>query len=70
MKYVIVAGAYPILFSSIFSHANFRGHGDVTSAGFVEINKKGEVKVFGGSEMLNIHSNPLDAKIIHQSLKS
>jgi len=68
MKYIIVDGKYPILFSNTLLHCEVaEGFADITSAGHTEI-ENGKVRVFGESETLNLKWKDGDATLISNLL--
>ena len=67
-KYMIFDYVFPLVFPELFDHRQaVGGFGTPTSAGFVSVRtEKGEteVRVFGRSQGLDLHSEPDDAEII------
>ncbi len=68
MKYVIMDGAFPRLFTECEQHIDVaRRSNGATSAGFCHI-VNGNVEVFGESISLNLKSHPDDAFLIQKML--
>lgn len=59
-KYVVINGAYPIVFSHAQTHSEFREIGKITSAGFGQINDDQTVSVWGNSQSLKIGTDKID----------
>jgi hypothetical protein len=69
MKYVIIDGISPIIFSESQNHSDFKVMGQITGAGFCNIyedTKECETKahVFGKSTSLGIESTKEDERIL------
>lgn len=72
MKYIIIDGVIPIVFSEAQLHTEFKLFGEITSAGkcrFVLDDGTVKARCFGNSIGLKIKSNPEhDEKVINRNL--
>ena len=67
MKYIIIDGVKPIVFSEAQLHSEFKNMGEITSAGKCSI-RNNKVSCFGESISLKLKPNERDAKIIKMNL--
>lgn len=71
-KYIIIEYSYPIIFSECNKHSDFKHLGEITSAGFCNVNLyEDEMDVYGESVSLGIKSDPdNDAPILNKLIFS
>lgn len=66
MKYIMIDGMFPVIFSPNFTHSDMAKDKNVTSAGFID--DKGNVK--GYSDSLGMGPKEKDQKIINLITKN
>lgn len=72
IKYVIIDGISPVIFSSGIPHKDLQKLGTITAAGFLKFysmdSRDIDIAVYGKSESLEMHSQPEDAEVIKRIL--
>jgi hypothetical protein len=69
IKYVMINDVLPVLFCGM-NHKDMEAHGKITSAGFVDISRNGELSVvtYGESSTLKLGPKDTDAAVIKNFL--
>ena len=67
IKYVMIEECTPVIFTDPISHKDLKGHGEITSAGFLHF-ESGELHVYGESLSLKMGPGPRDKELIEAFL--
>jgi hypothetical protein len=70
IKYVVISEMFPILFSEAQKHSDFLAMGNITSAGFVDIQDPKNPVTYGKSTSLKLKPDPCDEILIEVMLKN